>query len=297
VNEQKAIVRGDLDREEWVGTLAHVCGRFAWRILAWCLMDNHFHLVLETPKANLARGMRQLNGRYAQRFNRRHRRVGHLFQSRYKAFLVERGPHLLRVCRYAVLNPERTRSPQRYDTYPWSSYRSTAGLEPAPRCLDSEQLLAELDGQRPLAQRRYRAFVRAGLEDPETLSVESEIYLAERAYIRRRRGEPEGSPEIPRAQREPLVVPLEQLLRAGNRKAIGWRLPRKRLHPARDRQGTRRPLQHGQPPARRAALTMQSCCAARPDPDPVRRAKVRANVSSLAWQARTIAVRQSHRCH
>jgi hypothetical protein len=130
-------------------------------------MDNHFHLVVETPKANLARGMRQLNGRYAQCFNRRHRRVGHLFQGRYKAFLVERGPHLLGVCRYTVLNPERTRSPRRYDTYPWSSYRATAALEPAPPWLDIEQLLGQFAADRRLAQRRYRAFVRAGVDNPQ----------------------------------------------------------------------------------------------------------------------------------
>jgi putative transposase len=162
--ERKAIVRGDLDRGEWVGTLAHVCGRFAWRILAWCLMDNHFHLVVETPKANLARGTRQLNGRYAQRFNRRHRRVGHLFQGCYKALLVERCAHLLKACRYTVLNPERTRRPRRYDTYPWSSHRASAGLEPAPPWLDVAQLLGQFALDRRLGQRRYRAFARAALE-------------------------------------------------------------------------------------------------------------------------------------
>jgi hypothetical protein len=183
-------------------------------------MDNHFHLVLETPKANLARGMRQLNGRYAQRFNRRHRRVGHLFQGRYKAFLVEHGPHLLEACRYTVLNPERTRSPRRYDTYPWSSYRASAGLEPAPRWLDAEQLLGQFGSARRLAQRRYRAFIRAGLDNPETPAIESEIYLAERPYIRSRSGNRNASAEIPRVQREPIAFPLEQLLRAGNAQAI-----------------------------------------------------------------------------
>jgi REP element-mobilizing transposase RayT len=220
-NERKAIVRDDLDREEWVATLEHVCGRFAWRCLAWCLMDNHFHLVLETPKANLARGMRQLNGRYAQRFNRRRRRVGHLFQGRYKALLVERGAHLLEACRYTVLNPERTRRPRRYDTWPWSSYRATAGLELPPRWLDVEQLLGQFASERALAQRRYCAFIRAGLDNAAaTPPIESEIYLAERAYIRRRGGKPSASPEIPRLQRQPIAVPLERLLRTNADQAI-----------------------------------------------------------------------------
>jgi putative transposase len=220
-NERKPIVRADFDREEWVATLAHVCDRFAWRCLAWCLMDNHFHLVLETPKANLARGMRQLNGRYAQRFNRRHRRVGHLFQGRYKALLVERGPHLLEACRYTVLNPERTRTPRRHDTWRWSSYRASAGLEPAPAWLELDQLLGQFAAERSVAQRRYRAFIRAGLQsDNSPRSVEGEIYFADRAYIRRRGGTADGSPEIPRAQREPIALPLEQTLRAGSDHAI-----------------------------------------------------------------------------
>lgn len=221
-NEQKAILRDDFDRAEWVTTLAQVCDRFAWRCIAWCLMDNHFHLVLETPRPNLARGMRQLNGRYAQRFNRRHRRVGHLFQARYKALLVQRGGHLLEACRYTVLNPERTRRPRRYDTWPWSSYRATAGLEPAPRWLELDQVLGQFASKRRLAQRRYRAFIHAGLEDGlhRPLPTDGGIYLAEHAYIRRRGGKPNGSPEIPRAQREPIGVLLEQLLRASSDQAV-----------------------------------------------------------------------------
>lgn len=220
-NEQKAIVRDHLDREDWVADLAHVCDRFDWRILAWCLMDNHFHFVLETLKANLARGMRQLNGRYAQRFNRRHGRVGHLFQGRYKALLIERDSHLLESCRYTVLNPARTTPPRRYDTWPWSSYRASAGLESAPPWLDIDQLLGRFSPDRALAQRRYRDFIHAGLENAQSPpAVQGEIYLATRPYIRRRGGKPNGSPEIPRVQREPITLPLEQLLRANGDQAI-----------------------------------------------------------------------------
>jgi putative transposase len=220
-NEQKAIVRDDLDREDWVATFGLVCDRFGWRCLEWCLMDNHFHFVLETPKANLARGMQQLNGRYAQRFNRRHGRVGHLFQGRYKALLTQNDGHLLGACRYTVLNPERTEAPRRYDTWRWSSYRANAGLEPAPPWLDSDQVLGHFAADRALAQRRYRSFVRAGLENTVgTLPVESEIYLATRAYVRRRGGNPNGSREIPRIQREPIKVPLEHHLRANGDEGI-----------------------------------------------------------------------------
>jgi putative transposase len=222
-NEQKAIVRDDLDREDWVAVFMLVSGRFGWRCLAWCLMDNHFHFVVETPKANLARGMQQLNGRYAQRFNQRHDRVGHLFQGRYKALLTQSGEHLLEACRYTVLNPERTETPRRYDTWPWSSYRASAGLEPAPPWLDIDQLLGHFGPDPALAQRRYRDFVRAGLENGVDIpSVEGGIYLAARPYIRRRGGKPNGSPEIPRIQREPIAVPLERLLRMNGDEAIAF---------------------------------------------------------------------------
>jgi putative transposase len=215
-NEKKAIVRHDGDREEWVSTLSHACERFGWRCLAWCLMDNHFHLVLETPTANLARGMRQLNGRYAQRFNGRHKRVGHLFQGRYNALLVERGPYLLEACRYTVLNPARLRTPRPYDTWPWSSYQATAGLAPRPSWLALNRLLDQFDVMTALAQRRYRRFIREGLGQPAQLDpTEGAIYLASRAYVRRHPGKPNASPEIPRRHREPIAVPLEQLLRAG----------------------------------------------------------------------------------
>jgi putative transposase len=220
-NEQKAIVRDDLDREDWVVTFGLVCARFGWRCLEWCLMDNHFHAVLETPKANLARGMQQLNGRYAQRFNQRYDRVGHLFQGRYKALLTQNDAHLLGACRYTVLNPERTETPRRYDTWRWSSYRANAGLEPAPQWLDSDQLLAHFAPDRALAQRRYRAFIRAGLENAAgSPPAESQIYLASRGYIRRRGGKPDGSLEIPRVQREPIAVPLEHHLRANSDEGI-----------------------------------------------------------------------------
>lgn len=86
-----------------------VCKRFNWVGHAWCQMTNHYHILIETPEANLAQGMRQLNGVYTQHFNRAHSRVGHVFQGRYKAILVERDSYLLELARYVVLNPLRAR--------------------------------------------------------------------------------------------------------------------------------------------------------------------------------------------
>jgi putative transposase len=95
--------------ELFLGTLADVVSRYGWICHAYCLMANHYHLLIETPTANLSLGMRQLNGIYTQSFNRRHKRVGHLFQGRFKAILVERESHLLELCRYIVLNPLRVK--------------------------------------------------------------------------------------------------------------------------------------------------------------------------------------------
>ncbi len=97
----------DADRKVWLVVFANVCARFNWACHAWCQMSNHYHILIETPEANLAQGMRQLNGVYTQRFNRGHSRVGHVFRGRYKAILVERDSYLLELARYVVLNPLR----------------------------------------------------------------------------------------------------------------------------------------------------------------------------------------------
>src|SRR3989339_1664941 len=106
-NEKKAVFKDDQDRESFLNTLYRVNKRYNWLCHAYCLMTNHYHLLIETPNANLSTGMRQLNGVYTQALNRRRNRVGHVFQGRYKAVLVQKDNHLLELCRYIVLNPVR----------------------------------------------------------------------------------------------------------------------------------------------------------------------------------------------
>jgi putative transposase len=106
-DRREPIVEDDEDRAAWVAVLGQACGRFGWRVHAWCLMTNHYHLLLETPSGQLAAGMRHLNGVESQRFNRRHGRVGRVFRGRYKAIIVERESYLLELARYVVLNPVR----------------------------------------------------------------------------------------------------------------------------------------------------------------------------------------------
>ncbi len=178
-NERKPIVADDFDRERWMATLARVVERFHWSCHAYCLMDNHHHLLVETPRANLSRGMRELNGVYAQAFNRRHRRSGHLFGGRFAAILVERDPHLLEVCRYLVLNPLRIANPvSSLDEFPWSSYRATAGLAAAPAFLTSDWLLAQFGTRRGRAQIAFRRFVANGLGADPFRELKAGIYPA-----------------------------------------------------------------------------------------------------------------------
>jgi hypothetical protein len=123
-------------------------------------MPNHYHLLIETPEVGLSRGMRWLNQMYAEFFNERHERVGHLFQGRFKGILVEREGHLLELLRYIVLNPVRAGMVKFAGDYAWSNYRATAGLQPAPKWLDIDWTLAQFGSpDRFDAREEYRRFV------------------------------------------------------------------------------------------------------------------------------------------
>jgi putative transposase len=162
-NARQNIFLDDEDRQRFLGVLARVVSRFHLLLHAYCLMENHFHLVVETPDGNLSKTMRQLNGVYTQAFNRRHQRVGHVLQGRFKAILVDRDSYLLELCRYVVLNPVRAKRTRKADIYSWSSYRATAGLAPIPPYLTIDWLLSQFSLQRAAAQRKYQAFVAEGI--------------------------------------------------------------------------------------------------------------------------------------
>ena len=120
-DRREDIFEDDEDRRMFLSTLARVVTQFNWICHAWCLMDNHYHLLIQTPDGNLSKGMRQLNGIYTQAGNRRHRRVGHLFQGRFKAVLVDSDAYLLEVSRYVVLNPVRAGTVKKPGAWPWST--------------------------------------------------------------------------------------------------------------------------------------------------------------------------------
>lgn len=154
------------DRQNFLALLQEVAKRFNWLCHAYCLMDNHYHLLVETVDGNLSMGMRHLNGVYTQRFNRQHSRVGHVFQGRYKAILVDRDSYLLELCRYVALNPVRAKMVKEPGQYRWSSYRPTAGLVSSSSWLTVDWILGQFGDKRTEAQREYRRFVLAGIDEP-----------------------------------------------------------------------------------------------------------------------------------
>jgi len=159
--------------------------------------------------------MRQLNGVYTQRFNRRHGRVGHVFQGRFKAIIVQKESYLLELARYVVLNPVRARIVRTPDQWPWSSYRATAGLDPAPSWLTIDWLLAAFSEQRSEATRRYVDFVADGKNQPGPWEkLKNQIFLGSDEFVaslQRTLGANASHQEIPAAQRRPSPKPLAQI--------------------------------------------------------------------------------------
>jgi putative transposase len=205
-NEKRRIFKNDGDRKAFLAFLAETATRFGWSITAWVLMTNHFHLVLQTPEPNLSRGMHWLNGSYAGWFNHEHKRWGHLFGGRFKAFLVEKEAYFTEVLRYVVLNPVRAGMATSPEKYRWSSYRATAGFDAAPDWLDVNAALTPFAPDVQLGQTYYREFVaaKAGSEDCLWDNVINGIYLGTEPWAKKMRKVVETKPrstDHPRLQR------------------------------------------------------------------------------------------------
>jgi hypothetical protein len=172
---------------------------------------NHYHLLVETPKANLSIGMHQLNGTFTQSFNRRHKRVGHLFQGWFKAILVEKESYLLELCRYIVLNPVRVKGRTNPASWKWSSYRATAGLVAVPEFLSTDWLLEQFGNSRSVVQKRYREFVRDGVANRPWDALKGQIYLGSDEFIESHSPEDKEIKEIPRVQLKAIKPTLERI--------------------------------------------------------------------------------------
>jgi REP element-mobilizing transposase RayT len=204
-DRREPIFEDDEDRQRFLLVLAEVVDRFNWLCHAYCLMTNHYHLVIETPDGNLSKGMRHLNGVYTQASNRRHKRTGHLFQGRFKGILVDKESYLLEVARYVVLNPVRAGMVKEPQAWEWSSFRAMVGDIPSPGWLATDGLLAMFSKQRATARKRYRQFVvdrmgTSGLWD----GLRQQIYLGDEKFVERmQKGAKVQGDEltVPRAQR------------------------------------------------------------------------------------------------
>ena len=220
-DRREAIFEDDQDRQGLLQVLGLALERFDATCLAYCLMPNHYHFVLETRRANLSRLMRQVNGVYTQRCNRRHDQVGHLFEGRFKAILVDRDAYFLEVCRYVDLNPVRAQLVKRPQDWHWSSYRAHVGLDHVPQWLDSVAVWRQLAGSEAAGKRRYAEFVAQGRGVrlwEEALS--GQIYLGDERFVARAQSRCKGmaeTREIPRAQRRGKPLPLAKYLLSGGR--------------------------------------------------------------------------------
>jgi len=216
-NAREKIFRDDQDRETFLETLASVVKRYNWLCHAYCLMDNHYHVMIETQDANLSKGMRQLNGVYTQRYNRRHGKPGHVFQGRFKAILVQKDSYLLELNRYVVLNPVRAKMIEDPEDWKWSSYPATAGLKKVPDYLITDWLLQQFGRDRKTAQGQYKEFVREGIRKVSPWKeLQGQILLGDKKFIEDFKDLLAGKEqikEIPRSQRHIGRLTLSELFK------------------------------------------------------------------------------------
>jgi len=185
-DRREDIFLDDADRLTFLELLAKEVHQQRWRLYAYCLMSNHYHLLIETPEGRLVDGMRRLNGVYTQAFNRRHGRVGHVLQGRYKSILVDKDAYLLELVRYIVLNPVRAGMVQRVEDWPWSSYSSTSGRREAPGWLDAAWIVKQFGADPVTARQAYRRFVRAGVGGASPWeALSGQVYLGEDKFLAR----------------------------------------------------------------------------------------------------------------
>jgi len=228
-NRQAAIFDDDDDRRLFIEVLAHSLERADASLLAYCLMGNHYHLVLQTRRANLSALMRQVNGIYTQRANHRHGRSGHMFQGRFKAILVDRDAYLLEVCRYVELNPVRAKLIDDAAGWHWSSLRAHLGLAESPAWLDSDTLYGMLLGHSPAnprelgrAQAQY-AKLLASAPDLSlwTTGLRQQVYLGNEEFVQRMQAKASPSRlqsrDVPLAQRRVPQALQEYLDSSANR--------------------------------------------------------------------------------
>lgn len=212
-NQLDTIYHDHADRYVWLEVLGLVCERFHFVIHAYCQMTNHYHLMLETVEGNLAQGMRQLNGIYSQHINRRHGRVGHVFQGRYHAVLVQKDAYLLELTRYIVLNPVRAGMADNADAWHWSSHHCMLDASATPSWLNTHWLLGQFGPSLGDAVSAYRQFVADGVDLHSPLKrTRHQLLLGDDDFVARHRGKEAraGLVAVNKAQRRIAALTLPE---------------------------------------------------------------------------------------
>jgi putative transposase len=213
-NAREAILQQDEDRFDFIRKFKAVRALCDWSCLSYCLLDNHYHLVIRTPVPNLARGMRQLNSTYAQAFNRRRDRPGHVFQGRYGARLIQRDEHLLATLKYVALNPVEAGLCERAEGWRWSGHAALLGVV-GSEVVDVPGTLALLDDQPDRARSIYREATSAEL-CPNMPEARGDVVVGEPEFAMAAIGSTAGlSREIPLRQRLAGRPDLDVLLAEG----------------------------------------------------------------------------------
>jgi REP element-mobilizing transposase RayT len=190
-NERKKIFLDDGDRKKFLGILEDYHNRYGILIHSYVLMDNHYHLILETPKGNLLKVMHGLNGGYTGYFNRKYGRTGHLFQGRYKGIIIDKDSYLIPLSRYVHLNSVRARIAERPEQYRWSSYPGYIGKGKQHEWVEYSWILSQFGSQKLRPKRKYREYTEEGLrkkvENP-LKSLHGQVILGGEEFIKRIRG-------------------------------------------------------------------------------------------------------------
>lgn len=184
-NKKENIFLSDADRVLFLTILDEVCKRCCWICYSYCLMSNHYHLLIETPEGNISKGMRLLNSMYTQKFNRLHLRIGHVFQGRFKGILVEKENYLLELSRYIVLNPVRAKMVATASDWIWSSYRATICEVEGPNWLSSNHILTLFSTDVPSAIKKFQEFVTLGiLSESPWCRLKNQIYMGSDDFVK-----------------------------------------------------------------------------------------------------------------
>ncbi len=234
-----SLFRDAADRKRFLALLGTIALGERWKIHAYSLLEDRYEILIEMPAGGLSHGMRSLNGRYTQWFNRRHRREGALLDGRYRSVLVQKERYLLELGRSVVWSPVREGLSRQPGGWPWTNLRATAGEEPAQAWLEVDWTLTRFGRQRSAARRAYRRFIEQGRLAPSPLDeVQGQAFLGDRQFlrnakrllssrafrkrVRRRSRVPQdpGMGEIQRAVARQWRVPLTKLRRHGGEEKV-----------------------------------------------------------------------------